>query len=141
MSKLFKKLITSVSLLTMLVTPLAASGTAFAGITIGTNNLECGAGGNLTSTAAAGCATDPNSGSRVQNIITSAINIFSIVIGLVCVVMIIIGGLKYVTSGGDSGAVSGAKNTILYAVVGLVIVAIAQVIVRFVLNRTNTAGV
>jgi hypothetical protein len=53
--------------------------------------------------------------------------------------MIIVGGLKYITSGGDSGNVSGAKNTILYAIVGLVVVALAQIIVRFVLTRVTTA--
>jgi hypothetical protein len=55
----------------------------------------------------------------------------------VAVVMIIIGGLKYITSGGDSGNVTGAKNTILYAIIGLVIVALAQFIVRFVLSKTT----
>jgi hypothetical protein len=54
--------------------------------------------------------------------------------------MIIIGGLKYITSGGDSSNVTGAKNTILYAVVGLVVVAMAQFIVRFVLTKVNSTG-
>ena len=52
--------------------------------------------------------------------------------------MIMVGGFKYITSGGDSGNITGAKNTILYAVVGLVVVALAQIIVRFVLARTTT---
>jgi hypothetical protein len=51
--------------------------------------------------------------------------------------MIIWGGLKYITSGGDSGNVTGAKNTILYAIIGLIIVALAQFIVRFVLSKTT----
>ncbi len=53
--------------------------------------------------------------------------------------MIIVGGLKYITSGGDSGNITSAKNTILYAIVGLIVVALAQIIVRFVLQRA-TAG-
>ena len=52
--------------------------------------------------------------------------------------MIIIGGLRYITSNGDSGNVTNAKNTILYAIVGLVIVALAQLIVRFVVQRLVT---
>lgn len=75
----------------------------------------------------------------VNNIIATVINIFSLVVGVVSVIMIIIGGLKYITSGGDSGNVSGAKNTILYAIVGLVIVALAQIIVRFVLTNVTEA--
>jgi hypothetical protein len=70
----------------------------------------------------------------VNSTIANAINIFSIVVGVISVIMIIIGGLKYITSAGDSGKVSSAKDTILYAVIGLVVVALAQVIVRFVLN-------
>jgi hypothetical protein len=70
-------------------------------------------------------------------IVRRIINIFSVVVGAVAVIMIIIGGFRYIISGGDSSGVSGAKNTILYAIVGLVIVLFAQIIVRFVL--TNVA--
>ena len=66
------------------------------------------------------------------------IDIFSIVVGSVSVIMIIIGGFRYVISGGDSNGVSGAKNTIMYAIIGLVIVLFAQVIVRFVISNTAT---
>ncbi len=65
------------------------------------------------------------------------INIFSVVVGTVSVIMIIIGGFRYIISGGDSAGVSGAKNTILYAIVGLVIVLFAQVIIRFVLTNVS----
>lgn len=65
------------------------------------------------------------------------INIFSVVVGVVSVIMIIIGGFRYIVSNGDSNAVTGAKNSILYAVVGLVIVLFAQVIVRFVLTNAT----
>ena len=62
-----------------------------------------------------------------------------LVIGMIAVIMIIIGGFKYITSGGDSGNVTGAKNTILYAIVGLVIVALAQFVVKFVLAKATGA--
>ncbi len=76
---------------------------------------------------------------QVNAIISTIINLFSLVVGVVSVIMIIIGGLKYITSGGDSGNVTSAKNTILYAIIGLVVVALAQVIVRFVLARITGA--
>lgn len=88
----------------------------------------------------ANCDETGTAEGTVNNIIETVINIFSLVVGVVAVVMIIVGGLKYITSGGDSGNVTGAKNTILYAVVGLVVVALAQVIVRFVLTETGNAG-
>lgn len=85
------------------------------------------------------CQSGESAEDRVNDIIRLVINIFSLIVGVISVIMIIIGGLKYITSGGDSGNVSGAKNTILYAVIGLVVVALAQVIVRFVLQKA--AGV
>lgn len=77
---------------------------------------------------------------KIETLIRNIINVISAIVGAICVVMIIIGGFRYVTSGGDSNHVSGAKNTILYAVVGLIIVAFAQIIVRFVLERTVPAS-
>ena len=67
---------------------------------------------------------------RIQDII----NIILFILGAVAVIMIIIGGFRYVTSGGDSGAVSSAKNTILYAVIGLVVAILAYAIVNFVIT-------
>ena len=71
----------------------------------------------------------------INKVIQQVINILSIIVGVIAVIMIIIGGLRYITSGGESNNISGAKNTIIYAVIGLVVVAMAQIIVRFVLSR------
>lgn len=78
-----------------------------------------------------------DSGQTVQEIVTLVVNIFSIVVGIIAVIMIIWGGLKYITSGGDSTKITSAKNTIIYAIIGLVIVALAQFIVRFVLDAVT----
>ena len=75
----------------------------------------------------------------VNNIIITVIDIFSLVVGAVSVIMIIIGGLRYITSAGESSNVQAAKNTILYAIVGLVIVIFAQTIVKFVVSRITEA--
>ncbi len=74
---------------------------------------------------------------KVINIIKTIINVLSLIVGAICVIMIIFGGFRYMTSGGESAGVTGAKNTILYAVVGLVIVLLAQAVVRFVFTRTT----
>ncbi|MEM6997296.1 MAG: pilin [Patescibacteria group bacterium] len=71
----------------------------------------------------------------INNIVTTIIDIFSWIIGVVAVIMIIYAGFKYITSGGDQAGVKAAKDTILYAIIGLVVVALAQTIVRFVLGR------
>lgn len=134
MKKLLQKLTASMSALALIflpaaimAVPVAAQGTT-PDIDTGLNNGAC------LSTDGSSCPDDDPAES-VNTIIATVINIFSLVVGVVSVIMIIIGGLKYITSGGDSGNVQGAKNTILYAIIGLVIVALAQVIVRFVLSR------
>lgn len=77
----------------------------------------------------------PGAGPKVEDAITAAIDLLSIVVGVIAVIMIIVGGLKYIMSSGDSNNINSAKNTILYAIIGLVVVAFAQIIVKFVLNK------
>ncbi len=91
-------------------------------------------------TASGDCEGVDGSGDELTDIIKTIINIVSVIVGVVAVIMIVFGGLKYITSGGDSSNVSSAKNTIIYAIIGLVIVALAQFIVRFVLDKTINAG-
>ncbi len=56
-------------------------------------------------------------------------------VGILSVIMVIIGGFRYVISAGDSNAVQGAKNTIMYALIGVVVAAFSQIIVTFVLSK------
>lgn len=72
---------------------------------------------------------------KFNKIIQEVINFFSIIIGIIAVLMIIVGGFRYIISGGDSGNITTAKNTILYAIIGLIIVAFAQSIVKFILSK------
>lgn len=74
---------------------------------------------------------------NLDKIIRAVVAFFSIIVGVAAVIMIMVGGFKYITSGGDSGKISSAKTTIIYALVGLVIVAMAQVIVRFTIRTTT----
>ena len=76
------------------------------------------------------CADNDLSGT-----IKTVVNILSAIVGVAAVIMVIIGGFRYITSAGDSGSISSAKNTILYALVGAIIATLAQVIVRFVLGK------
>lgn len=74
---------------------------------------------------------DPNA------IIKLSLSIFSAIVGVISVVVIIIAGVKYITSSGDSSKVAQAKDTLLYAVIGLVVVMLAQVIVRLVIFKVK----
>ena len=80
--------------------------------------------------------TPPNAaqGSLTDNI-KNIINVMLLVIGIVAVIMLIVGGFRYVLSNGNEKAVSGAKDTILYAVIGIVVALLSFAIVNFVLGR------
>jgi hypothetical protein len=140
MTKMIKKLkafLTNLSVASLLLVPALVPAAVHAQPQIQEN--LCGGAEQLQFGAAGDCA-DPEAEENVNNLVTNIINIFSVVVGIVAVIMIIYGGFKYITSGGDSGNISAAKNTILFAIVGLIIVALAQMIVRFVLSRaTNQA--
>lgn len=73
------------------------------------------------------------------SIFNTVTNILLFLIGAVSVVMLIIGGIRYVVSGGDQGAVTSAKNTILYAIIGIVIAFLAFAAVRFVTDQLQKA--
>lgn len=87
--------------------------------------------------AGADCASDSNNGVTVNKIIQVTLNILSILVGVTAVIMIMVSGFKYITAGGDASKVSSAKNTLVYAIIGIVVVALAQFIVQFVINKVT----
>lgn len=70
----------------------------------------------------------------LTSMVRKVVNTLLFIIGAVAVVMIIYGGFSYITSRGESAGITSAKNTILYAVVGLVIAILAYAIVNFVVG-------
>lgn len=129
--------VAAASLMLGLVPAVVALGpsSAYAADIIG----ECLAQGSNLNTENIGGSCNPDGldqgTNKIQSIVTLAVNIFSVIVGIVAVIMIIYGGFKYITSGGDSGNITSAKNTIIYAIIGLVIVALAQFVVKFVLDQ------
>lgn len=95
-----------------------------AGVNLDINNPNCNTQGDTTS-------------KPINKVIHTIINLLSVAVGIVAVIMIIVGGLRYITSGGSDTSVTSAKNTILYAIIGLIIVALAQILVRFVLSKVT----
>lgn len=67
--------------------------------------------------------------------IQTVISVLLFAIGIISVVMIIVGGMRYTLSNGDSSKITTAKNTVLYAVIGLIVAVLAFTIVNFVLAR------
>jgi hypothetical protein len=93
--------------------------------------IKCGACG---ASGQAACPAAPNN--DIGDTVRTIVNTLSLFAGAIAVIMIIIGGFRYITSGGKEEGVKSAKNTILYAIIGLVVVGLAQIIVHFVLNNT-----
>lgn len=83
---------------------------------------------------------DPDTDTGFTDLLRRIINIVSVIIGVIAVLMIIWGGFKYITSGGAQDRVKSAKDTLLYAIIGLIIVALAQIVVRFVLSQTSSVA-
>ncbi len=69
-----------------------------------------------------------------NGVFTHITNVVLFAVGIISVIMLIYGGIRYVVSGGDSKKVTDAKNTILYAIIGLIISILAYAIVHFVIN-------
>jgi len=106
------------------------------------------------STDVSGGAADPltggascsQGGSQKDNLFGSG-GIFTVIantliflVGAIAVIFLIIGGLRYVISNGDSKNVTAAKDTILYAIVGIVVAVISFALVQFVVNALNKAA-
>lgn len=131
-----RNVVALVAALTLVVVPMVGVGVVKAA----PNPPEkvCSGVNSLDTTTNSNCGTSALQGSTgINALITNIVNVFSIIVGIVAVIMIIFGGFKYITSGGSSEGVSSAKNTILYAIVGLIIVALAQIIVQFVVGRAT----
>ncbi|OGL30248.1 hypothetical protein A3D14_02915 [Candidatus Saccharibacteria bacterium RIFCSPHIGHO2_02_FULL_47_12] len=126
-----KGLLLSLVLLFTSFTIIAVSPPAYAAFSDNSKKAACE---GLSSTTGGVC--DSTSGTSLNNVISTVLNIFSVIVGIIAVIMIIVAGLKFITSGGDAQKAASARNTILYAVIGLVIVVLSQVIVRFVLNKS-----
>jgi hypothetical protein len=139
--KKIKHFMTAIGVMALMLLPV----TALAHIALATNtNVDINSslcnGSNVNSSSGVSASCTPSDGGSLSNLVRTLINIFSWIVGVVSVLMIIYGGFRYITSGGESGGVTSAKNTIMYAVIGLVIVALAQIIVRYVLTQV-TSGI
>lgn len=92
----------------------------------------CPQGGTTNGSSSSVCGATQSD--DLPSMIKTVINILLFLIGIIAVVAIIIGGIRYTTSNGDSGAIKSAKDTILYAVIGLIVAIMSYAIVNFVVG-------
>ena len=135
--------VTNLAMLTLVVGGvLGLSATAFAAQTCTIESGNSTAVNDLTNPLSDGsaCAKGNGQGDNLNDIFKTVANILLFVVGAVAVIMLIIGGLRYVTSNGDQNAVTGAKNTIMYAIIGIVVAFLAFAAVNFVTSQLEAAN-
>lgn len=101
------------------------------------HGAECSVDGNSAATGAACAAPD---GAADNLFVTGGIfqqisNTLIFLVGAIAVIMLIIGGLRYVTSNGEAASIKGAKDTITYAIIGIIVAMLSFALVSFVIGR------
>ena len=137
-----KRRILSVAAMLMLVfapaaLPLSAHA---AGSSAPSTPAACSGSGNAAKDAVLGGVGDVGGkcdGTGATGIFKLVVNVLSILAGALAVIMVIISGFKYITSAGDPNKVASAKNTLVYALVGIAVAALAQTLVHFVINKAS----
>jgi hypothetical protein len=125
------------SLQGLLLVPIVALGISLATPVVPSVNAACDNPDDLSASCGASGAQGNEQKSDLfgeTGIFKTITNVLLFIIGAISVIMLIIGGIRYTVSGGDSAAVTSAKNTILYAIVGIVVALLAYAVVNFVLG-------
>jgi len=133
---MFKRLLLAISLVSLLAVLLAPRVLAVDVVNPACENLPAG---KPVPTVCSSNQTDASDdGSPIvgpDGILTKAISILALVLGVIAVIVIIIAGIRMSTSQGNPQSVSGARNQVIYAAIGLVVAVLAQSIVVFVIRR------
>ena len=108
------------------------------GVTMGLNSTTAGAQvDEINKGIKAVGGSNSSATLQVDEIVLAVVNWLLFAVGVISVIMLIVGGIKYATSAGDSNKVTSAKNTIMYAIIGLAVAVLAFAIVGFVTDTLN----
>lgn len=135
MKKNIKKTMLGLLALPVLVLGLSVFTTTFQPATANAAQMTISEGANTAKSEDQQESLDGDTG-----VFTTITNVMLFLVGAISVIMLVVGGIRYVVSGGDSSAVQSAKSTILYAIVGIVISLIAYAVVRFVITNLSANG-
>jgi uncharacterized membrane protein YuzA (DUF378 family) len=128
-----QKLLTLLTSLTMVLVPTLSLASPVYAVAPSCGSSTTAKGQVLQSIGQTGNNCDDQG---VNNAIKAIVQILSIIVGIAAIIAIIVSGLRYITSGGEAGKVSAAKSALMYALIGVAIAALAQVLVHFVLFQT-----
>ena len=98
------------------------------------NGIDICSNGNENSVY---CKNKNTGETQVNGIIKTIVEVLLMAVGAISIIMIVIGGIMFALSSGDAQKAAKARNTVLYAVVGLIVSIFASAIVNFVFNRFN----
>ena len=130
MNKIKRIITSSIVLVGLVLTPIALPTVTYAAGIDAQQQACIGSGGTWAKGVCTGNSTQDN----LTPIIKTIVNVLIFIVATLAVIMIIVGALRYVASAGNAASVKGAKDTILYSVVGLVIAILAYAIVNFVIK-------
>ena len=125
--KIFTKILTAGMLMVGLLGVLTPAVSAANGINICSNGNE----------SSVYCKNKNTGETQVNGIIKTIVEVLLTAVGAISIIMIVIGGIMFALSSGDAQKAAKARNTVLYAVVGLAVSLFASAIVNFVFNRFN----
>ena len=131
--KMKNTLLTLITFFGLATLQLAYAPPASAGLFDNAKNEACG--GAQLANGPVNCASTDTSG--LDKTVANVVNLISIIIGIIAVIMILVNGARFITSGGDANKVNSARNGILYALIGLIVVAVAQFIVRVAIGLAS----
>jgi len=114
------------------VAVVMTSHAVFAAGISGANSTQASSGANA--------AAPTGSPTSLTGLFQTITNVIIYVVGAIAVIMLVVGGLQYVLSNGDSKRVEGAKNTILYSIIGIVVAVLGYAIVQFVFSSLSTGS-
>lgn len=119
-----------------IVTSLVAFCLAFSPIAVFADNCSTEVcSGNYPESVKSACGCDTSNTNTLPNVIVNILNGVIAVAGVIAVVFVIVGGVQYMTSSGDANKVKKAKDTILYAIIGLIVCVLSFAIVNFVIVK------
>ena len=134
--KKFRKIICGISTIAVVAMAVFLGSNAMA-VSCPSGTLN--AGQDLPTLAECNVEKTTEGSNDLMTVIGRILNVALGLIGFVAVVFIIFGGFQYITSSGDAAKVAKAKNTLLYSVVGLIVVLLAFAIVNFVINGVTSS--
>lgn len=124
-----KNILTTIAIMTLTFVAGIAPALALGGVA---TQQACN---GLSQVGPDGCGTG---GQQVDNVIKTVVSIISYVVGVIAVIMIMFSGISFMTASGDTQKISTAKRALVFAIIGIIIAAAAQVIVNFAVRTGNS---